>query len=103
MRSGSNGRGGIERMDIVNAPLIELLRASGMEEKSPDAMQPGTRVYKCQSEPDDTHCDGASGTLVFLSVPVEGHRMAFVKWDDGPDIPVLIAANRIQQARRERT
>jgi len=75
----------------------------------------GTRVSKVNTEPGDTHQDGALGTIVGALGPVTGWQRAeliiilakkgvdgdveyfyWVEWDDRPGIPVGIADYRIE-------
>lgn len=67
-------------------------------------LPPGTRVEKINSEPDDTHQDGAPATVLrrFPEDPVNdmGREFGyFVHWDDLPDLQVFIAAHRIRPLR----
>ena len=75
----------------------------------------GTRVKKVCSKPDDTHQDGALGTIVGALGPTTASQRAeviidlakqgingdieyiyWVEWDDIPGIPVAITDNRIE-------
>jgi len=82
----------------------------------------GTRVKKTRSEPDDTHQDGASGTIVGAlglgeggpvvnaelivklagqGIKEGGEYMYWVEWDDIPGIPVAIMDFRIEPIKAE--
>ena len=65
------------------------------EGPAPGAWPNGTRVRKTQSDPGDTHRDGAPGTVRGSIGPAEmiGY---FVEWDDLPGIPVFIGAPRLE-------
>lgn len=75
----------------------------------------GTRVRKVNTEPGDTHQDGAQGTIVGALGPATAAQRAeiiielskkgingdveyiyWVVWDDLPGIPVAITDNRIK-------
>ena len=75
----------------------------------------GTRVKKVNTRPDDSHQDGALGTIVGALGPASASQRAeliielakqgidgdieyiyWVEWDDAPGIPVAITDNRIE-------
>ena len=75
----------------------------------------GTRVRKVNSKSDDTHQDGAEGTIVGALGPATAAQRAemimdltkkgidadveyiyWVEWDDIPGVPVAITDNRIK-------
>jgi hypothetical protein len=60
----------------------------------------GTRVEKCNSEPKDTHRDGAPGRIIHRVGPCDGNPEFgyFVMWDDLPGLPVFIAKERVRRA-----
>ncbi|HUV44287.1 MAG TPA: hypothetical protein VMW13_05595 [Dehalococcoidales bacterium] len=75
----------------------------------------GTRVEKTNSDPDDTHRDGAKGTIVGAWGPVPPAFRAeslakgkmeqdivfiyFVEWDDMPGLPVAITDCRLKPVK----
>jgi len=75
----------------------------------------GTRVEKTNSEPDDTHRDGAKGTIVGALGPAQPALRAailaggkvkrdvvfiyWVEWDDFPGMPVAIVDYRIKPVK----
>jgi hypothetical protein len=80
--------------------LIEYLRTQGLEDTSPQALRPGERVVKQNSEPGDTHIDGALGTLAFVHKPIPGPdgkpmQLAWVYWDDVPDAPIASLVRKV--------
>ena len=75
----------------------------------------GTRVKKVCSQPEDTHQDGALGTIVGALGPTTASQrpkfiidlakkgidgdveyLYWVEWDDMPGIPVAITDNRLE-------
>ena len=75
----------------------------------------GTRVEKTNSEPGDTHRDGAMATIVGAAGPApvalraemlakgkmtqDSAFLYWVEWDDLPGIPVAIADYRIKPVK----
>ena len=69
--------------------------------EAPGALRNGTIVEKINSEPRDTHRDGARAMIVGSVGPVDDLRLPakygyFVVWDDMPGVPVFIAGHRIR-------
>jgi len=99
---------GIRSMRRSNRPKIIVGGDEGEWHK-------GTRVEKTNSEPDDTHRDGAMGTIVGALGPAPPALRAeilaqgaikqdvvfmyWVEWDDLPGIPVAIADFRIKPVK----
>lgn len=64
------------------------------------ALPNGTRVVKKNSEPDDAHTDGETGTIrgsIGAAGSADGICYGyFVEWDNLPGIPVFIVDTRIE-------
>lgn len=63
--------------------------------EAPGALPNGARVQKINSEPGDTHGDGAWATVRGSIGPALGTFGYYVEWDDHPGIPVFIAGLRL--------
>lgn len=69
--------------------------------EAPGALRNGTLVEKVNSEPGDTHQDGARATIVgSLGRAAPSKYGYFVEWDDIPGVPVFTASERIRLVRR---
>jgi len=99
---------GIRSMKRSNRPKIIVGGDEGEWHK-------GTRVEKTNSEPGDTHRDGAMGTIVGALGPAQPALRAailaggkvkrdvvfiyWVEWDDLPGMPVAIVDYRIKPVK----
>ena len=75
--------------------------------EAPGALPNGTRILKINSKDEDTHGDGAAGTVTgSLSVPEEPEfadetYFYFIEWDDLPALPIGIRGSRIRAAEAD--
>jgi hypothetical protein len=57
----------------------------------------GTRIEKINSVPEDSHRDGAQGSIDRALGPAADETWGyFVRWDDMPEVPVFIAGRRVR-------
>lgn len=89
----------VQEEDVRDAwATIDLLREAGLEDTSPDALHVGERVEKIQTQPGDTHPDGALATVAMAFI-AQGQRGAFVRFDTHPHVPVFVAEGRMRRVR----
>lgn len=76
-----------------------------MREQAEGAIPNGTPIVKVNSEPEDTHKDGAPGVVVgSLACPPALRKQSgeaffyFIEWDDLPGTPIGAIASKVQVA-----
>ncbi len=81
-----------------------LAEVVSTHDQAPGALPNGALVEKLNTEPGDTHRDGARAVVVGSLGPYDGLPDPygyFVEWDDIPGVPVAIGGHRIRVVQHD--
>lgn len=66
-------------------------------DEAPGAFPNGTRVFKSQSEPGDSHPTGTMGTILGSMAAPDIPKIYFVEWDPNPRVAIAVVETKIEK------